>query len=431
MAGKTQASQHGMSLEDRVAKLAESLGLKVERKVKVGYRLWGRRREIDLVLRKPNSEKILGVECKYQSVSGTAEEKILAVLEDMKHWPIPGLLVIDGQGFSEAMRAYLLSTGKVWRISGFGDLVAFILRAGRVRSTMAAIPRPFLKWAGGKGRLLPVLLRNVPARFNTYFEPFLGGGALFFALWRLGRIRRAVLSDINRELMDTYRAIQEDVESVIRILDSYPYSRSFYYRLRAQDPWTLSLPERAARMIYLNKTGYNGLYRVNKQGRFNVPFGRYKHPNYKDFANLRAVAQALRRAELVCSSFEFVVNAAQAGDFVYFDPPYDPLSDTASFTQYHAHGFTREDHVHLAQVFRDLSRRGVWVMLSNSDTPFIRDLYRDFHMIEVQTSRPINSRAERRKHWRELLILNFTPRPQQFVLFPQDDAQRAKREHCP
>jgi len=285
------------------------------------------------------------------------------------------------------------------------------------------IPRPFLKWAGGKGRLLPVLLAYVPARFGTYFEPFLGGGALFFALWRLGRIQRAVLSDINRELMDTYLAIQQDVERVIRELDTYPYSRAFYYQLRAKNPWSLSLPERAARMIYLNKTGYNGLYRVNKQGRFNVPFGRYKHPNYKDFENLRAVARALQKAKLYCRSFEFVAEEAQAGDFVYLDPPYDPVSETARFTQYHAGGFTREDHVRLAEVFRTLTRRGVWVMLSNSDTPFIRELYGEFQIVEIQTTRPINSRADRRRRWRELLILNRPLQPRQPSLFWEDRAR--------
>ncbi len=270
------------------------------------------------------------------------------------------------------------------------------------------VPRPFLKWAGGKGKLLPVLLTYVPARFNVYFEPFLGGGALFFALYRLRRIQEAVLSDINRELMDTYRALQTDVEAVIRILDTFPYSKEFYYRLRGQDPWQLPLPQRAARMIYLNKTGYNGLYRVNKQGKFNVPFGRYRNPNYKDFDNLRAVAKALQNVRLECRSFEFILDEAQAGDFVYFDPPYDPISATANFTQYHSRGFTRKDQRRLAEVFRKLAQRGVYVMLSNADTPFIRSLYRDFFVIEVKAPRFINSNPHRRGPHPELLILSYS-----------------------
>lgn len=270
-----------------------------------------------------------------------------------------------------------------------------------------ALPRPFLKWAGGKSALLDTLLAASPERFHTYYEPFLGGGALFFGLYRLGRVQRAVLGDINRELIDTYRALQVDVEAVIRVLDSYPYSKAFFYALREVDPWSLPLAERAARMIYLNKTGYNGLYRVNKAGKFNVPFGRYKNPNYKDFDNLRAVARALQGVTLVCASFEDTVASAQRGDFVYFDPPYDPVSQTARFTEYVRDGFGREDQERLAAVFRDLARRGVWVMLSNSDTPFIRELYQDFYVTRVYAPRYINSDGTRRGPQPELLVTNY------------------------
>ena len=162
-------------------------------------------------------------------------------------------------------------------------------------------------------------------------------------------------------------------------------------------------------MIYLNKTGYNGLYRVNKQGKFNVPFGRYRNPNYKDFANLRAVAKALQNVRLECRSFEFVVEEAQAGDFVYFDPPYDPVSKTANFTQYHAQGFTKEDQVRLAVVFRQLVDRGVFVMLSNADTPFIRSLYQEYYTLQVRAPRFINSNPRRRGPHPELLILGYSP----------------------
>ncbi len=271
-------------------------------------------------------------------------------------------------------------------------------------------PRPFLKWAGGKTALLEVLLSAAPREFHVYYEPFLGGGALFFALYRQGRIRQAVLGDINRELIDAYRALQTDVEAVIRVLDQYPYSEAFYYTLREVDPWSLPLAERVARMIYLNKTCYNGLYRVNRAGKFNVPFGRYKNPNYKDFANLRAVARALQHARLVCASFEEVVADAQAGDFVYFDPPYHPLSRTARFTEYARGGFGREDQEKLAEVFRELASRGVWVMLSNSDTPFIRELYRDFTITRVRAPRFINSNPARRGPQTEVLVTSYPVR---------------------
>ncbi|NPA90293.1 MAG: DNA adenine methylase [Chloroflexi bacterium] len=269
------------------------------------------------------------------------------------------------------------------------------------------IPRPFLKWAGGKTSLLPILLETAPPQFGTYYEPFLGGGAFFFALYRAGRIRRAVLGDINQELMDTYQALKVQVDAVISLLDTYPHDRTFYYTLRDQDPWTLSLPARAARMIYLNKTCYNGLYRVNRSGRFNVPFGRHKNPDYRDFENLRAVSRALQQVELRCASFEQVVQDAQPGDFVYFDPPYDPRSRTSNFTQYHAEQFGREAQHALAHLFRSLAERGVWVMLSNADTPFIRALYADFHVRQVYAPRSINSKAHARGPVPELLVTNW------------------------
>ncbi len=273
-----------------------------------------------------------------------------------------------------------------------------------------ARPRPFLKWAGGKTALLPVLLAHAPPDFGVYHEPFLGGGALFFALYRLGRLQHpARLSDINAELIDTYRALKEDVEAVIRLLDTYPHNEEFYYHLRALDPWQLPLAERAARMIYLNKTGYNGLYRVNRAGKFNVPFGRYKKPNYKDFDNLRAVARALSHAHVEVAPFEQVLEHAQPGDFVYFDPPYDPVSRTAKFTQYHAQGFTRRDQERLARVFYQLRERGVWVMLSNADTPFIRALYAEAHIVPVQAPRAINSKGHRRGPQPEVLVLGYAP----------------------
>lgn len=271
------------------------------------------------------------------------------------------------------------------------------------------LPRPFLKWAGGKTQLLDALMTRLPPTFHAYHEPFLGGGALFFALYRAGRLHDAFLSDTNAELIDTYIAIRDQVEAVIALLEGYPHDKAFYYQLRARDPWHLSLPERAARMIYLNKTGYNGLYRVNRRGQFNVPFGRYKSPRYLDPDNLRAVARALQHATLRCQPFEGVLEAARPGDFVYFDPPYAPLSRTAHFTAYQAHGFDAADQARLRDVCLALTDAGVQVMVSNSDVDLIRGLYDrpPFHIHRVQARRNINSKATARGKVTELIITNY------------------------
>ena len=181
-------------------------------------------------------------------------------------------------------------------------------------------PRPFVKWVGGKRQLLKELVQRIPQHFGAYHEPFVGGGALFFELYRSKRISKAVISDMNAELIDTYIAIRDYVEDVTGILATYPHNEDFFYNLRAEDPWEMDIPHRAARMIYLNKTCYNGLYRVNKQGKFNAPFGRYKSPTYNDPENLRAVSIALQDVDVLCTSFETVLGRAKPGDFVYFDP---------------------------------------------------------------------------------------------------------------
>lgn len=279
-----------------------------------------------------------------------------------------------------------------------------------------------MKWARGKARLANALLARAPVQFETYHEPFLGGGAIFFRLYREKRIRRAVLSDVNAELIATYRAIRDAVEEVIAILTTNPYSKDFYYALRAKDPWALSPPERAACMIYLNKTGYNGLYRVNRKGQFNVPFGRYKAPKYLDPDNLRAVSAALQRVEILCASFEETVARACPGDWVYFDPPYVPLSKTADFTAYQAGGFGLEDQERLRDVCLALTENKVAVMLSNSDTPIVRELYRDerFVIEEVLANRAINANGARRGKITELVITNYPPaRERQLRLLEQ------------
>ncbi len=253
------------------------------------------------------------------------------------------------------------------------------------------------------------LLARTPPSFGSYHEPFVGSGALFFRLYREGKIRRAVLSDINPELIDTYLAIRDRPEAVVNLLKEFPYEESFYYQLRDRDPWALSLTERAARMIYLNKTGYNGLYRVNRQGRFNVPFGRYKSPRYFDPENLLAVSRALQQAEIVCAPFESVLTRAQAGDWVYFDPPYMPISATAHFTAYYADGFGLEDQTRLRDACLRLTEMEVSVMVSNSDSPAIRALYSQpcFRIDTVFANRAINANSARRGKVAELVIVNY------------------------
>jgi DNA adenine methylase len=273
------------------------------------------------------------------------------------------------------------------------------------------IPRPFLKWAGGKTQLTDSLLACAPPCFKVYHEPFVGSGALFFRLYREQKIRQAVISDINAELIDTYIAIRDCVFDVIRILSEFPYTREFYYEVRAKDPWELSLPERAARMIYLNKTGYNGLYRVNRQGRFNVPFGRYKSPNYLDRENLLAVSRALQNVQILCTPFETVLERANPNDWVYFDPPYMPVSQTANFTSYSANGFGLSDQKRLRDICIELDRRGVYVTVSNSDTDVIHDLYTpDFVITKVLANRAINCNGAKRGKISELIITNYPVR---------------------
>jgi len=271
------------------------------------------------------------------------------------------------------------------------------------------VPRPFLKWVGGKAQLLPELLSRLPDQFGCYHEPFVGGGALFFALYRRRLIGQAVLSDLNAELIDTFIAVRDCVEEVIALLETFPYDEAFYYSIRGLKPAELDLPHRAARMIYLNKTGYNGLYRVNKAGRFNVPFGRYKRPTYRDPENLRAVSMALQGVEILWAPFESVLERAERGDLVYFDPPYVPVSETANFTSYSALGFSLDDQRRLRDVALELTARGVWVMLSNSETEAVRELYSasSFVLSRVEANRHINSNPRRRGKVGEYIITNY------------------------
>lgn len=258
---------------------------------------------------------------------------------------------------------------------------------------------PFLKWVGGKTQLLPELLSYTPARFNTYIEPFIGGGALFFAL----QPAKAILADSNPELINCYTVVRDRVEDLIIALRDYPYSEAFYYSLRAEMPQDKVL--RAARMIYLNRTCYNGLYRVNKQGQFNVPFGRYTNPVICDAERLRVASYALRHAELRCANYQETLQTyAKPGDFIYIDPPYHPISQYSDFKRYTAEFFYAEDQRQLAQAVKELANQGSSVLVSNSYCDYILNIYEGCHIVEVSARRNINKDPDKRGAVKEVLI---------------------------
>jgi len=278
--------------------------------------------------------------------------------------------------------------------------------------------KPFLKWAGGKKSLLPELLQAAPAQIETYYEPFVGGGALFFALQSEGRFRRAVLSDSNRELINAYVQVRDNVEGLIRALSVHQRKyreaedrAEYYYTIRSKK-LTCSLGG-AANLIFLNKTCYNGLYRVNSKGGFNVPHGRYANPTICDEANLRAASEALQGVELTVADFAEAPGSAGMGDFVYFDPPYVPLSETAYFTSYTAKEFGMVEQERLANTAVLLVNQGSCVALSNSGHPDVASMYSSevFELGEVHARRTINSDARKRGPVREYLIQSIVNSP--------------------
>jgi DNA adenine methylase len=271
--------------------------------------------------------------------------------------------------------------------------------------------QPFLKWAGGKRQLVPTIRKYVPRKFKLYFEPFIGAGAVLFDLQPL----TALINDANEELVNCYRVIKEDPEGLIAHTRQHRNTKEYFYRLRSLDREpgfkTLSPLDRASRIIFLNKTCYNGLFRVNSQGQFNVPFGKYANPVIVDEIVIRAVSRYFNEAHVQISNddFEVALSGAGRGDFVYLDPPYDPLSDTSSFTGYNLNCFGRDEQQRLQRVCDDLTRRGCKVLLSNSATEFIRELYSDtsqYTIVEVEANRNINSVGTSRGKISELLIFN-------------------------
>lgn len=282
-----------------------------------------------------------------------------------------------------------------------------------VAQFLAEKPKPFVKWVGGKRQLLEQFRRlNLypPELFDIktgrYFEPFVGGGAVFFDLLP----EKGFLSDLNKELVTTYNVIKNDVDGLITSLKKHKTNKEYFLKIRAQDPNKLSDLSVASRFIFLNRTCFNGMYRVNGKGGFNVPYGKYTNPLICDEDNLRKVSKALQGIEIKHQDYKEVLKKAKKGDFVYFDPPYYPVSKTASFTSYTAESFLDKEQIELRDTVLELHKRGCYVMLSNSDTPFINKIYSGFKGVrinKVEAGRMINSKASGRGKITEVLITNY------------------------
>jgi DNA adenine methylase len=265
--------------------------------------------------------------------------------------------------------------------------------------------KPFLKWAGGKTRLLRSLRGSLPQEFHRYLEPFVGGGAFFFHL----APSKAFLIDSNPELINCYEVVRWQPEELIDSVSRLKISEVDFYRIRALEPEKLSPVDRAARLIYLNKTCYNGLYRVNKQGRFNTPYGRHSRVTLVDPVNLSAASNLLKHAKLVCGDYQRILDVAERGDFVYLDPPYVPVGKYADFKRYTKDQFRESDHERLAEVFGELDARGCMVLLSNSSNRRTAKLYSGFVQRVVKMPRFVNCKGEGRGQVDELLISNYEP----------------------
>lgn len=271
---------------------------------------------------------------------------------------------------------------------------------------------PIVKWAGGKTQLLGEMTSLLPTEeFTAYCEPFLGGGAMLFCI----QPGVAYINDINSGLMNVYNVIKYYPEALIAELSGYENTAEFYAKIRELDRdferfTALSAVQQAARFIYLNKTCFNGLYRENKQGQFNVSYGKYKNPNFVNASGIRSMSQYFNSANIIFTSVDFslVLNNLPTGTFVYLDPPYDPISETANFTSYTRYGFTKEDHKRLRECCDALTARGIKFMLSNSDTDFIRSLYAGYDITEVFAKRFINCNGNGRGDVKELIIRNYT-----------------------
>lgn len=300
-----------------------------------------------------------------------------------------------------AYRVYSLANKK----NLFEDVVKII----------AEKPKPFVKWVGGKRQLLAQFRKlNLypPELFDIktgrYFEPFVGGGAVFFDLLP----EKGFLSDLNKELVTTYNVIKNDADELIVSLKKHKTDKDYFLKIRAQDPNKLSDLNVASRFIFLNRTCFNGMYRVNSKGGFNVPYGKYTNPLICDEDNLRKVSKALQGIEIKHQDYKEVLKKAKKGDFVYFDPPYYPVSKTASFTSYTAESFLDKEQIELRDTVLELHKRGCYVMLSNSDTDFIKKIYSEIEKYgikinKVEAGRAINSKGTGRGKITEVLITNY------------------------
>jgi len=275
-------------------------------------------------------------------------------------------------------------------------------------------PKPFVKWAGGKRQLISILSENLPKTMGTYFEPFLGGGALLFYILSERNGQRCGISDLNSDLVLTYTTIRDKSDELITSLKNHAKnyqkdSKSYYYYVRESNP--RNAIEKTSRLLFLNRTCFNGLYRVNSKGKFNVPLGKYTNPNIVNEENIRTVSQVLqsRKISINCRDFEYVLDDAKKGDLVYFDPPYQPVSDTANFTSYTHKSFTYKDLKRLAELCFQLDSKGCKVMLSNSDSSEVEDMFNEkqWNIQKIEANRSINSNSKKRTGHYELLIKNY------------------------
>lgn len=271
---------------------------------------------------------------------------------------------------------------------------------------------PVVKWVGGKRQILDKIQKYVPKNITTYYEPFVGGGAVLFDI----QPSKAVVNDINSELINLYQIIKDNVEDLIEDLKKHKNEEDYFYQVRELDRdkarYSLLTPiERASRVIFLNKTCYNGLFRVNRAGEFNTPFGNYKNPNIVNEETLKAVSKYFNKANITFlnKDYEEVLKGARKGAFVYLDPPYDPISDTASFTGYDKGGFDRDEQIRLKRTCDMLNKKGIRFLLSNSATDFIHDIYKDkdYRIEVIQAKRAINSDPSKRGEIDEVLVRNF------------------------
>lgn len=270
--------------------------------------------------------------------------------------------------------------------------------------------KPILKWVGGKKQIFNEINKRLPKTFNTYFEPFIGGGYLLFAL----QPKEAYINDLNKELINLYKIVKTNPNEFINNLLTFKNSKDDFYKIRSLDRDKsifdkLSNVERASRILYLNKTCYNGLYRVNQAGQLNAPFGAYKNPNFCDKELILNISKYFNKNKIHFSNDDFgkMLSKIKMGDFVYLDPPYDPISDSSSFTGYNSNGFNKSDQIRLKIFCDKLTKKGAYFLLSNSSTDFIKNLYKNYYLDEIDANRFINCKGELRTKIKEVLIKNY------------------------